>query len=63
MLVEPELLGSGTRLATFALSGVALALAAVSAPWVGALISTMNSTKAAIRNRMPNQLTGSTPNP
>ena len=33
MLVEPELLGSGTRIATFALSGVALALAAVSAPW------------------------------
>jgi len=33
MLVEPELLGTGTRLATFALSAVVLALAAVSAPW------------------------------
>jgi uncharacterized membrane protein len=33
MLVEPELLGTGTRIATFALSGVALALAAFSAPW------------------------------
>jgi uncharacterized membrane protein len=33
MLVEPELLGTGTRLATFALAGVTLALAAISAPW------------------------------
>jgi uncharacterized membrane protein len=33
MLVEPELLGTGTRIAAFALSGTALALAAVSAPW------------------------------
>jgi len=33
MLVEPELLGSGTRVATLAVSGVALALAGVSAPW------------------------------
>jgi len=33
MLVEPELLGAGTRIATFAPSCVALALAAISAPW------------------------------
>jgi len=33
MLVEPELLGSGTRAATYALSGLALVLAALSAPW------------------------------
>ena len=33
MLVEPELLGTGTRLATFALAGITLVLAAVSAPW------------------------------
>jgi len=33
MLVEPELLGTGPRLVTFALAGTALALAAVSAPW------------------------------
>jgi uncharacterized membrane protein len=33
MLIEAELLGTGTRLATFVLSGTAVALAAVSAPW------------------------------
>jgi len=33
MLVEPELLGAGTRLVAFGLSGAALALAAFSAPW------------------------------
>ena len=33
MLIEGPLLGSGTRLITFALSGVVLALAALSAPW------------------------------
>jgi uncharacterized membrane protein len=33
MLIEPELLGDGTRLASFALSGVTLGLAALSAPW------------------------------
>lgn len=33
MLVEPELLGTGPRLVTFALAGTALALATVSAPW------------------------------
>jgi uncharacterized membrane protein len=33
MLVEPELLGNGVRVATLAVSGVVLALAAVSAPW------------------------------
>jgi len=33
MLIEPELLGAGTRLATFIVSGVTLVLAALSAPW------------------------------
>jgi uncharacterized membrane protein len=33
MLVEPELLGAGTRIVAFLLSGATLALAAVSAPW------------------------------
>ena len=33
MLVEPELLGTGTRIAAFVLSGATLALAAFSAPW------------------------------
>lgn len=33
MLVEPELLGTGTRIATTVLSVVTLALAAISAPW------------------------------
>jgi len=33
MLIEPELLGAGTRLATFAVSGITLVLAALSAPW------------------------------
>jgi uncharacterized membrane protein len=33
MLIEGSLLGPGTRLATFALSGVVLALAMLSAPW------------------------------
>ena len=33
MLIEPELLGAGTRLVTGALAGVTLALAAASAPW------------------------------
>jgi uncharacterized membrane protein len=33
MLVEPELLGTGPRLVTFALAGTTIALAAVSAPW------------------------------
>ncbi len=33
MLVEPELLSTGTRLVTFLLSGATLALAAVRAPW------------------------------
>jgi len=33
MLVESELLSSGTRLASFALSGAGLALAIISAPW------------------------------
>lgn len=33
MLTEAELLGPGTRLATLAASGAALALAALSAPW------------------------------
>ena len=33
MLIEESLLGSGTRLVTFALSGVVLALATLSAPW------------------------------
>jgi len=33
MLVEPELLGTGTRIAAFVLSGATLATAIVSAPW------------------------------
>jgi uncharacterized membrane protein len=33
MLVESELLGSGTRTASFALAGATLALAVISAPW------------------------------
>ena len=33
MLVEPELLGTGTRVAAFVLSGATLATAIVSAPW------------------------------
>jgi uncharacterized membrane protein len=33
MLIEPGLLGTGARLAAFAVSGVVLALAALSAPW------------------------------
>ena len=33
MFVEPELLTTGTRLATFALSAATLALALISAPW------------------------------
>lgn len=33
MLVEPELLGTGTRIATIVLSVATLALAAISAPW------------------------------
>jgi len=33
MLVESELLGSGTRVATYALAGATFALAAISAPW------------------------------
>jgi hypothetical protein len=33
MLIEAELLGAGTRLATGVLGGAALALAAISAPW------------------------------
>jgi len=33
MLVEAELLGTGTRLATAAISGAVLALAVISAPW------------------------------
>ena len=37
--------------------------AAVSAPWVGALISRTNSTKAIARKINPNQLTGRKPNP
>src|SRR6185369_15392794 len=37
--------------------------AMVSAPWVGALISRMNSTNAVSRKIIPNQLTGKMPNP
>jgi uncharacterized membrane protein len=33
MLIEPELLGTGTRLAGFGLAGATLGLAALSAPW------------------------------
>ena len=33
MLIEPELLGTGTRIASFVLAGAALGLAALSAPW------------------------------
>ena len=33
MLIESELLGTGTRVAAFVLSGAAVALAAISAPW------------------------------
>jgi uncharacterized membrane protein len=33
MLIEPELLGTGTRIASFVLAGATLGLAALSAPW------------------------------
>jgi uncharacterized membrane protein len=33
MLIEPELLGAGTRLGTLVLAGATLAIAAISAPW------------------------------